>query len=249
MYILQLTILQSSETPLPQISFVNRNQVLVWVSDTTLKSRIRGIVVLMSVSSICFLDLRLRYSNFISRITSTTFGPNRSSPSMNRGRLSWVLGFQTLQDVSYSYLMVQWWWARLTNISVKTENQEPGTISLSVAQVEKQSATGSRKLRAGVPSFFTKRSQHASVNNLASIPTHEYLARGWDVHNDEWRKVVWPALDKDFLAPGPEKTPPVWKIQCPWDRDQRRDTEKGNQDVSKMGWVALCLFLALSALL
>ncbi|KAJ7831882.1 hypothetical protein B0H13DRAFT_245728 [Mycena leptocephala] len=37
-----------SEKPLPQISFVNRNQVLIWVSDPTSRARIRGIVVLMS---------------------------------------------------------------------------------------------------------------------------------------------------------------------------------------------------------
>jgi hypothetical protein len=41
---------KGSEKPLPQMSFVNRNQVLIWVSDPTSKSCIRGIVVLMSVS-------------------------------------------------------------------------------------------------------------------------------------------------------------------------------------------------------
>ncbi|KAJ7616161.1 hypothetical protein DFH06DRAFT_1145666 [Mycena polygramma] len=39
---------QGSERPLPQISFINRNQVLIWVSDPKSKARIRGIVVLMS---------------------------------------------------------------------------------------------------------------------------------------------------------------------------------------------------------
>ncbi|KAJ7887852.1 hypothetical protein B0H14DRAFT_3430472 [Mycena olivaceomarginata] len=39
---------KGSEKPLPQMSFVNRNQVLIWVSDPTSKSCIRGIVVLMS---------------------------------------------------------------------------------------------------------------------------------------------------------------------------------------------------------
>ncbi|KAF8198176.1 hypothetical protein K438DRAFT_1966919 [Mycena galopus ATCC 62051] len=38
--------------PLPQISFVNRNQILIWVSDPKSKARIRGIMVLMS----CYLD-------------------------------------------------------------------------------------------------------------------------------------------------------------------------------------------------
>ncbi|KAJ7266651.1 hypothetical protein C8J57DRAFT_376411 [Mycena rebaudengoi] len=37
-----------SKAPHPQISFVNRNQVFIWVFDPTSKARIRGIVVLMS---------------------------------------------------------------------------------------------------------------------------------------------------------------------------------------------------------
>ncbi|KAJ7934262.1 hypothetical protein B0H13DRAFT_2305987 [Mycena leptocephala] len=37
-----------SEKPLPQISFVNRNQVLIWIVDPTLKAPIRGIMVLLS---------------------------------------------------------------------------------------------------------------------------------------------------------------------------------------------------------
>ncbi|KAF7358456.1 hypothetical protein MVEN_00896100 [Mycena venus] len=39
---------QASKIPLPQISFVHRNQILIWVSDPTSKARIRGIMVLMS---------------------------------------------------------------------------------------------------------------------------------------------------------------------------------------------------------
>ncbi|KAJ7202438.1 hypothetical protein C8J57DRAFT_1735729 [Mycena rebaudengoi] len=37
-----------SKAPHPRISFVNRNQVFIWVFDPTSKARIRGIVVLMS---------------------------------------------------------------------------------------------------------------------------------------------------------------------------------------------------------
>ncbi|KAF8146428.1 hypothetical protein K438DRAFT_510056 [Mycena galopus ATCC 62051] len=41
-----------SEHPLPQISFVHRNQVLIWVSDPALKAQIHGILVLTT----SFLD-------------------------------------------------------------------------------------------------------------------------------------------------------------------------------------------------
>ncbi|KAJ7734122.1 hypothetical protein B0H16DRAFT_156402 [Mycena metata] len=37
-----------SKMSLPQISFVNRNQVLIWVSDPMSKAQIRGVIVLTS---------------------------------------------------------------------------------------------------------------------------------------------------------------------------------------------------------
>jgi hypothetical protein len=43
--------LKGTQKPLPKISFTFRDQVLIWVSDPTSKARIRGIVVMMSVSS------------------------------------------------------------------------------------------------------------------------------------------------------------------------------------------------------
>jgi hypothetical protein len=90
------------------------------------------------------------------------------------------------------------------------ERQTSGTLSLSIAQVEKQGASGSKKL---VPSFFTKRSQQ-SLSAPIDIPPHEYLARGWDVNNEEWKQVLWPALDKDFRAAALERTATVCTIQC-----------------------------------
>jgi hypothetical protein len=98
----------------------------------------------------------------------------------------------------------------------KEEDHKPGTISLSIAQVQNQGSLGSNKLRGGVPAFITKFGQRSSASPSTCIPPHEYLARGWDVNNDEWRNVLWPALDKHFRAADLEGTSPVWKIQCPW---------------------------------
>ncbi|KAJ7835990.1 hypothetical protein B0H13DRAFT_2107543 [Mycena leptocephala] len=145
--------------PLPQISFVNRNQVLIWVSDPTSKAQIRGIMVLMS---------------------------------------SYLDNIRTEDELSI----------------FEEEEIELGT-ALSIAQVEKQPATGTNKLRAVVPSFITKFGQRPSVSPPTDISPHEYLARGWDANNNEWRRVLWPALDQDF-RPADPGTAPVWKLQCPW---------------------------------
>jgi hypothetical protein len=92
------------------------------------------------------------------------------------------------------------------------DEHNPGTISLSIAHVQNQGVPRSNKLLAAVPAFIVKR-QRSSVT---CISPHEYLARGWDANNNQWRSVLWPALDKDFRAADLDKTPPVWRIQCPW---------------------------------
>jgi hypothetical protein len=109
----------------------------------------------------------------------------------------------------------------LTNICLaETEEKEPGTISLSIAQVQNQDVPGSNKLRARISAFTTKRQQSlGSPSPLTHIPRCEYLARGWDANNNQWRSVLWPALDKHFRAADFEGTSPVWNIQCPWKKD------------------------------
>ncbi|KAJ7857901.1 hypothetical protein B0H13DRAFT_1902087 [Mycena leptocephala] len=103
----------------------------------------------------------------------------------------------------------------------KQEQHEPGTISLSIARVQNQSPTGSNKFGAVVPAFIAKLGQRSSAAPPTYIPPDEYLARGWDVHNNEWRSVLWPALDKQFRAAALERTSPVWNIRCQWKQAQQ----------------------------
>ncbi|KAJ6521456.1 hypothetical protein DFH09DRAFT_1331180 [Mycena vulgaris] len=163
----------TAKQPLPQISFVNRNQVLIWVSDPTSKARRRGIVVLIN--------------SYLDNI-----------------RTDKKLEIYEQENVELNQ-------APLTVPTNDKERQKSGTLSLSIAQVEKQGASGSKKL---VPSFFTKRSQQSLAAPPIEIPPHEYLARGWDVNNEEWKQVLWPALDKDFRAAALERTATVCTIQC-----------------------------------
>ncbi|KAJ7887830.1 hypothetical protein B0H14DRAFT_2694749 [Mycena olivaceomarginata] len=170
-----------SEQPLPQMSFVHRNQVLIWVSDPTSKMRIRGIMVLMS--------------SYLDNIKTEE-------------RLS--IYEQERIELSQGYLSVP---------ETKEETHKPGTISLSIAHVQQQGAPGSNKLRAAVPTFVTKLGRRSAVGKSTYITPHEYLARGWDANNNEWRSVLWPALDKNFRAADLEGVSPVWKVQCRWKKD------------------------------
>ncbi|KAF8190628.1 hypothetical protein K438DRAFT_913543 [Mycena galopus ATCC 62051] len=169
-----------SEKPLPRISFISRNQVLIWVSDPTSKSRIRGILVLMS--------------SFVENI------------KMEEEKVS-IYGHEQVELSSGSLTAPR--------PLVKEEKHKPGTISLSIAQVQHQATLGPNKLRAAVPAFITKLGRRSGVAPSALIPSYEYLARGWDANNNEWRSVLWPALDKHYRPANLEGASTVWKIQCP----------------------------------
>ncbi|KAJ6522673.1 hypothetical protein DFH09DRAFT_1191306 [Mycena vulgaris] len=171
-----------SEKPLPQISFVNRNQVLIWVSDPESKARIRGIVVLMS----SYLD-NIRTEEKLSIYEEEEI-------ELGTGSLA----------------------------QTKKEEEKPGTIYLSIAQMPNQGAPKPNKLRAGFQAFITKFGRRSAVGPSTCIPPREYLARGWDANNNQWRSVLWPALDKHFRVADLEKprTSPVWEIQCPWKKAQ-----------------------------
>jgi hypothetical protein len=73
---------KGSEKPLPQISFVNRHQILVWVSDPMSRSPIRGIVVLISVSARVAAILVLNY--FHRRVTWIILEQKTGSPSTSK---------------------------------------------------------------------------------------------------------------------------------------------------------------------
>jgi hypothetical protein len=58
------------------------------------------------------------------------------------------------------------------------------------------------------------------------IPPQEYLARGWDATNNQWRNVLWPALDQHFRAADLERTSPVWNIK--WKMAQTKSGEENS---------------------
>ncbi|KAK7002430.1 hypothetical protein R3P38DRAFT_2557043 [Favolaschia claudopus] len=93
------------------------------------------------------------------------------------------------------------------------DETKPGTISVSVAPVQRQAVNNLGRLRAFLPRINLRSRTSGSASS--DIPPAECLARGWDVNNGEWRSVLWPALDKDFRAAGVEGTSPVWNIQSP----------------------------------
>ncbi|KAJ7127957.1 hypothetical protein C8R44DRAFT_779066 [Mycena epipterygia] len=181
-----------AEAPLPRISFINRNQVLIWVSDPTSKARIRGIVVLMS-----------SYLENIRTEEKLSIYEQEEVHLIHPGSLK-------------------------TPEETQKKGPKPGTISLSIANVQSRGAPSSSKFGA----FITKFGQRSSTP-VGEIPPHEFLARGWDAENNQWRSVLWPALDQHFRAADLERTSPVWKIQwktAPKTIESKEPTTRSDKD-------------------
>ncbi|KAJ7479068.1 hypothetical protein FB451DRAFT_1240534 [Mycena latifolia] len=164
-----------SEEPLPKLSFINRNQVLIWVADPASKARVRGIMVLTS-SYIDNIRAEEKLSIYEQEEIDLT-SPDKLSPG-----------------------------------ETKQEGEKPGTISLSIARIQRQRFLNLTRFGTAVPAFVARLSQRAS-NPVVALPPHEYLARGWDVTNNQWRSVLWPALDEHFRAADLERTSPVWNLE------------------------------------
>ncbi|KAJ7624735.1 hypothetical protein FB45DRAFT_1086610 [Roridomyces roridus] len=167
--------------PLPKISFVTQNQTLIWVADRKSKAKTRGILVLMSVSSVFF---GLRESKSHSMLHQSPFN-----------------GIQT-SDQQYIDEEQEIDLERRSPIESK-DHRKLSSISLLIAQVEKQAPRRILKL----PSF------NKPVHYPMDLRVHEYLARGWDVDQEEWRRVIWPDLDKNFRAA--HEKDPVWRLKFP----------------------------------
>jgi hypothetical protein len=59
---------------------------------------------------------------------------------------------------------------------------------------------------------------------LIDLHLHEYVARGWDATNEQWRNTVWPTLDQGFVSsPRPSAT---WNLAL----RTNYDSEENNFD-------------------
>ncbi|KAJ7188955.1 hypothetical protein C8R46DRAFT_1056260 [Mycena filopes] len=150
----------------PRVSYINRNQIFIWVEDPELRSGMRGLILLLSNQ---VPDIRRR-----SPILSTTFlkvplasGQTCEHPT-NRGN-----------DACASYLGV---------VPVAQPQDK-------IAPEAPRTRNRRQKFKAATKKAL-KRMQTA-VPQVSLTPC-EFVSQGWDVTNKEWRKAVYPGLDKHF---------------------------------------------------
>jgi hypothetical protein len=83
--------------------------------------------------------------------------------------------------------------------------------------------------------FFTDiREKHVTPKTeptLANLPMHEYVSRGWDATNRQWRNALWTGLDRNFRITDRERTNPVWLLGwIPQDDKDFDDSEPPDED-------------------
>ncbi|KAJ7628706.1 hypothetical protein FB45DRAFT_1079899 [Roridomyces roridus] len=70
--------------------------------------------------------------------------------------------------------------------------------SLAIGFLERKDTikAGMRELMHGIVLKSFRQKSKKPV--LIDLPLHEYVARGWDETNKQWRNTVWPTLDEEF---------------------------------------------------
>ncbi|KAJ7622290.1 hypothetical protein FB45DRAFT_927433 [Roridomyces roridus] len=158
---------------LPQISHVLRSQVILWINNPTLQARARGVIVLTTT----YLP-EIRNPKRIRIPDEKHIDLVHTQPHDPQPLNSIPFPHNAANSVAVGLI------DRKTHLSPKKTHPTP--------------KTGFRKIPRNLVKIF--RRQKFMKSGLIDIPLHEYVARGWDETNKEWRNTVWPSLDEDFQS-------------------------------------------------
>lgn len=104
---------------------------------------------------------------------------------------------------------------------------DPASISLLVAPVSREV---SPSLFSDPIAFLHRKGEkfrkQASSPQFHNIAPHEYVSRGWNTSDKQWKAALWPNLDKDFRAAGLEGTKAAWKLQ--WQEPDQENKVKAS---------------------
>ncbi|KAJ7472601.1 hypothetical protein FB451DRAFT_1250096 [Mycena latifolia] len=154
-----------------KISFVNRNQIHLWVSEPDSKAGSRGVIFLVSnyLPNIrTERKLKITEDGLCVDISRPVGASSPSSSSTAGSSIS--AGKEETPDDGLR----------------KAKNSE--VFDFAVAQVQKIPTSG--KLRKSPP----------STPPAPSVQLHPYVTRGWDTTTKCWLAPVWPDLDEGFKA-------------------------------------------------
>ncbi|KAJ7478597.1 hypothetical protein B0H11DRAFT_2027947 [Mycena galericulata] len=160
----------------PRVSYINRNQIFVWVEDPSLRSKILGTVML--------------FSDYVKNIRtpSQLTTVNECTVELETGKKihSFSSVARDARDGAIS----------LDVVPVHQEKYIPEAVQYKGPSTLKR--LGTRAAQAA-----QKISRRPPSPQLTLVP-QEVVARGWDVTNCRWRDAIYPELDKHLRVPRAE---------------------------------------------
>ncbi|KAJ6616996.1 hypothetical protein B0H10DRAFT_1948678 [Mycena sp. CBHHK59/15] len=170
-------LLSDESVPPPQVSCINRNQVFLWVQDPSLRSKLQGVVLIISIN---MNDIRRRSAILRAEDLKIDLETGRTIES-NTG-----LGRDDKESAfSLSVIPVS-----QKKYKPETErNKRPSTMQ----RVRRQAKQALRRIKPAPPQV--------------TLAAHEFVSRGWDATNYQWRNTIYPELDRHF-RPLPPPTDP-----------------------------------------
>ncbi|KAJ6600870.1 hypothetical protein B0H10DRAFT_2319858 [Mycena sp. CBHHK59/15] len=179
---LGLILMDQDNSDQANISFVNRNQLHLWVSESDSKARARGVIVLVSNY---LPNIRTESKLLVAEdeldvdITSPVFESDNAPRSSESSS-------STLNPQQKSRIEISG--PNGVNDALPPSDE---VIEVSAARILKAPSTNTGKLRKAPPS---------PLQPLPSIPLRPLVTRGWDTSTQRWLTPVWPDLDEGFKA-------------------------------------------------
>ncbi|KAJ7455766.1 hypothetical protein FB451DRAFT_1277381 [Mycena latifolia] len=86
---------------------------------------------------------------------------------------------------------------------------------VAIALVEQSADAGNSGIRNRVDKFISLLSGRKTKKPpLIDLPLYEYVSRGWDITNNQWRNTVWPRLDSG-LGDADRSSSAAWNLTLP----------------------------------
>ncbi|KAJ6564298.1 hypothetical protein B0H19DRAFT_1285671 [Mycena capillaripes] len=164
-------------TQLPRISFVTRNQIILWVPDKSLKARGYGILVFTS-SYIPEIEtktaLYMVENQKVDLIGNSLFGTFYVAAGSNVSNCIKDVPEPDKAAPTYPALLA-------LSVAVPPSDEKPNLF---------------RQMANKLAVLSQRKTEDTSDSRISALPLYDFKARGWDATTEEWRMPVYPRLDR-----------------------------------------------------
>ncbi|KAJ7694448.1 hypothetical protein B0H17DRAFT_1057645 [Mycena rosella] len=171
------------DNKLPRVSFILRNQTMLWIANQSLKTKGYGIIVLTSVY---FPDIE---------------------ENIKENREMYIEEDETI-DLAGNSLADP-----TPTVKTAAEYSVPISVSIGTPAASTKPSWPQKISNKMAIKSLIRRKKEALPAQIATLPLYELIARGWDATTQRWRVPVYPALDSSLAqTPGKSKVH-VWDAE------------------------------------